>query len=73
MWSAGGQDKIQHRRRQYYLRIHGPVYAIDSNDLDRIEEANEELIEMPDEDEMSDAVVLVFCQKAGLAQCGDGG
>ena len=41
MRSAGSQDKIQSRRLQYYWRIHGPVYAVDSNDRDRIEEANE--------------------------------
>ena len=66
MRSAGGQDKIQPRRRQYYLRIHGLVYAVDSNDRDRIEEANEELIKVPNEDEMCDAAVLVFYQRTCL-------
>ena len=42
--SAGGQ-------RQYYQKIHGLVYAVDSYDRDRIEEANEELIKMMNEDE----------------------
>ena len=60
MRSAGGQDRIQPRRRQYYRRKHGVVYAVDSNDRDRIEETNEELIQMLSEDEMCDAVVLVF-------------
>ena len=60
--SAGGQDKIQHRRRQYYRRVYGLVYAVDSNDRDRIEEAEEELIKVPSEDEMCDAVVLIFYQ-----------
>ena len=62
MRSAGGQDKIQPRRRQYFRRVHGLVYAADSNDRDRIEEANEELIKVPNEDEMCDAAVLVFYQ-----------
>ena len=44
LWSAGGQDRIQPRRRQYYRRIHGLVYTVDSNDRDKIEETNEELI-----------------------------
>ena len=48
--SAGGQDKIQPRRRQYYRRVHSLVYAVDSNDRHRIEEANEELIKVPNED-----------------------
>ena len=62
MRSSGGQDKIQPRRRQYYRRVHGPVYAVDSNDRDKIEEANEELIKVPNEDEICDAAVLVLCQ-----------
>ena len=60
--SAGGQDKIQPRRRQYHRRVYGVVYAVDTNDRDRIEEAEEELIKVPNEDEMCDAVVLVFYQ-----------
>ena len=58
--STEGQDKIQLRRRQYYRRVHGPVYAVDSNDRDRIEEAEEEFIKVLNEDEMCDAVMLLF-------------
>ena len=36
-------------------------------------QANKELIKVPTENEMCDAVVLGFYQQAGLAQCGDGG
>ena len=62
MRMAGGQDRIQPRRRQYYQRIHGLVYTVDSDDRDRIEETSEELIKMLNEDEMRDAVVLGFCR-----------
>ena len=62
MRMAGGQDRIQTRRRQYYRRIHGLVYTIDSDDRDRIVETSEELIKMLNEDEMCDAVVMDFCQ-----------
>ena len=58
---------------QYYRRTHGPVYTVGSDDPDRIEETNEELIKMLNEDEMCDAVVMVFCQEAGVAWCDDGG
>ena len=30
MRSAGGQDKIQPRRRQFFRRVHGLVYTADS-------------------------------------------
>ena len=58
---------------QYYRRTHGPVYTVGSDDPDRIEETNEELIKMLNEDEMCDAVVMVFCQEAEVAWCDDGG
>ena len=67
MRSAAGPDRIQLRRRQYHQRIRVLVYTVDSNDRDRIEETNEELIRMLNEDEMCDAVVMVFRQQAGLA------
>lgn len=40
------------------------IYVVDSNDRDRIEDAREELTKMLNEDEMRDAVLLVFapCQ-----------
>ena len=62
MRMAGGQDRIQRRRRQHNRRKHGLVYTVDSDDRERIEETNEELIKMLNEDEMCDAVVMVFCQ-----------
>ena len=70
--AAGGQDRIQRRRRQYYRRTHGPVYTVGSDDPDRIEETNEELIKMLNEDEMCDAVVMFSAKKQG-AWCDDGG
>ena len=62
MRSAGGQDKIQPRRRQYFRRVHGLVYAADSHDRDGIGEASDEIIKVPNEDQMCDAAVLVFYQ-----------
>lgn len=39
---------------------------VDSNDRERINEANEELQKMLNEDELRDAVLLVFCNKQDL-------
>ena len=52
----------------YILSVSVPIprliYVVDSNDRDRIEDAREELTKMLNEDEMRDAVLLVFapCQ-----------
>ena len=67
MWDAGGQDKIHSLWRNYYQGTNGLIYVVDSNDRDRIEGAKEELDKMLNEDEMHDAVVLVFANKQELS------
>jgi ADP-ribosylation factor protein 1 len=42
------------------------IFVVDSNDRERINEANEELQKMLNEDELRDAVLLVFCNKQDL-------
>merc|ERR1711941_118586 len=44
----------------------GLIFVIDSNDRDRIEDAREELTKILVEDEMRDAVLLVFANKQDL-------
>merc|ERR1711868_246763 len=66
VWDVGGQDKIRPLWRHYYQGTNGLIYVVDSNDRDRIEDAKEELNKMLNEDEMRDAVVLVFANKQDL-------
>ena len=63
VWDVGGQDKIRPLWRHYYHGTNGLIYVVDSNDRDRIEDAREELTKMLNEDEMRDAVLLVFANK----------
>merc|ERR1712025_1517471 len=66
VWDVGGQDKIRKLWRYYYQGTNGLIYVVDSNDRDRIEDAREELAKMLIEDEMRDAVLLVFANKQDL-------
>merc|ERR1719352_745973 len=66
VWDIGGQDKIRKLWRYYYQGTQGLIFVIDSNDRDRIEDAREELAQMLNEDEMRDAVLLVFANKQDL-------
>eukprot|EP00440_Ansanella_granifera_P004834 gb/GFBE01005242.1/.p1 GENE.gb/GFBE01005242.1/~~gb/GFBE01005242.1/.p1 ORF type:complete len:182 (+),score=60.01 gb/GFBE01005242.1/:1-546(+) len=66
VWDVGGQDKIRPLWRHYYTGTNGLIYVVDSNDRDRIEDAKEELTKMLNEDEMRDAVLLVFANKQDL-------
>ncbi|GLU21170.1 hypothetical protein SLE2022_373290 [Rubroshorea leprosula] len=66
VWDAGGQDKIRPLWRHYFQNTQGLIFLVDSNDRDRIVEARDELHRMLNEDELRDAVLLVFANKQDL-------
>lgn len=66
VWDVGGQDKIRPLWRHYFQNTQGIIFVVDSNDRDRITEAREELQRMLNEDELRDAVLLVFSNKQDL-------
>lgn len=45
------------------LPLSGLIFVVDSNDRERVNEAREELTRMLAEDELRDAVLLVFANK----------
>ncbi len=63
VWDVGGQDKIRLLWRHYYQNTQGLIFVVDSNDRDRIDDAREELHKMLSEEELRDAVLLVFANK----------
>jgi ADP-ribosylation factor protein 1 len=66
VWDVGGQDKIRPLWRHYFQNTQGLIFVVDSNDRERIVEAREELNRMLNEDELREAVVLVFANKQDL-------
>ncbi|KAI8117596.1 ADP-ribosylation factor 2 [Lucilia cuprina] len=66
VWDVGGQDKIRPLWRHYFQNTQGLIFVVDSNDRDRITEAEKELQNMLQEDELRDAVLLVFANKQDL-------
>ncbi|KAF9896838.1 Arf GTPase arf1 [Lobosporangium transversale] len=66
VWDVGGQDKIRPLWRHYFQNTQGIIFVVDSNDRDRISEARAELLRMLDEDEIRDALLLVFANKQDL-------
>eukprot|EP00746_Dinoflagellata_sp_MGD_P146859 gnl/MRDRNA2_/MRDRNA2_79280_c0_seq2.p1 gnl/MRDRNA2_/MRDRNA2_79280_c0~~gnl/MRDRNA2_/MRDRNA2_79280_c0_seq2.p1 ORF type:complete len:211 (+),score=54.21 gnl/MRDRNA2_/MRDRNA2_79280_c0_seq2:79-633(+) len=66
VWDVGGQDKIRKLWRHYYQGTQGLIFVIDSSDRDRIEDARDELLKMLADEEMKDAVLLVFANKQDL-------
>ncbi|KAJ4955167.1 hypothetical protein NE237_011950 [Protea cynaroides] len=66
VWDVGGQDKIRPLWRHYFQNTQGLIFVVDSNDRDRVIEARDELHRMLNEDELRDAVLLVFANKQDL-------
>uniref|UniRef100_A0A3B4AP12 ADP-ribosylation factor n=1 Tax=Periophthalmus magnuspinnatus TaxID=409849 RepID=A0A3B4AP12_9GOBI len=66
VWDVGGQDKIRPLWRHYFQNTQGLIFVVDSNDRERVNEAREELSRMLSEDELRDAVLLVFANKQDL-------
>ncbi|KAL3762895.1 hypothetical protein ACHAWU_001042 [Discostella pseudostelligera] len=66
VWDVGGQDKIRPLWRHYYQNTQGLIFVVDSNDSDRIDAARDEMHRMLNEDELRDAVLLVFANKQDL-------
>ena len=66
VWDVGGQDKIRPLWRHYFQNTQGLIFVIDSNDRERVNEARDELMRMLNEDELRDAVLLVFANKQDL-------
>lgn len=66
VWDVGGQDKIRPLWRHYFQNTQGLIFVVDSNDSDRINEARDELMRMLAEDDLRDAILLVFANKQDL-------
>ncbi|XP_019626248.1 PREDICTED: ADP-ribosylation factor 4 [Branchiostoma belcheri] len=66
VWDVGGQDKIRPLWRHYFQNTQGLIFVVDSNDRERMAEAQQELDKMCGEDELRDAVLLVFANKQDL-------
>ncbi|ELK07801.1 ADP-ribosylation factor 4 [Pteropus alecto] len=66
VWDVGGQDKIRPLWRHYFQNTQGLIFVVDSNDRERIQEGADELQKMLQEDELQDAVLLLFANKQDL-------
>eukprot|EP01000_Liburna_glaciale_P006806 NODE_859_length_757_cov_1250.464689_g587_i0.p1 GENE.NODE_859_length_757_cov_1250.464689_g587_i0~~NODE_859_length_757_cov_1250.464689_g587_i0.p1 ORF type:complete len:184 (+),score=52.84 NODE_859_length_757_cov_1250.464689_g587_i0:79-630(+) len=66
MWDVGGQDKLRPLWRHYFQNTNGVIFVVDSNDKERAAGARDELHKMLAEDELRDAVLLVFANKQDL-------
>ncbi|OAF70584.1 ADP-ribosylation factor [Intoshia linei] len=66
VWDVGGQDKIRPLWRHYFQNTQALIFVVDANDRERMTEVKEELNRMLYEDELRDAILLIFANKMDL-------
>jgi small GTP-binding protein len=65
-WDVGGRAKIRPFWRHYYEGMDAMIFVVDSNDLDRIDQARDEFHRMLNEDLLQGIPILLFCNKQDL-------
>ena len=63
MWDLGGQTSIRPYWRCYYPNTQAIIYVVDSSDTERIGTSAEEFHAILDEEELKDALILVYANK----------
>uniref|UniRef100_R4G4H1 ADP-ribosylation factor n=1 Tax=Rhodnius prolixus TaxID=13249 RepID=R4G4H1_RHOPR len=66
VWDVGGQWKIRPLWRHYFQNTQGLIFVVEAVYQRRVEEAEKELQNMLNEDELREAVLLVFANKQDL-------
>uniref|UniRef100_A0A7S1G6E5 ADP-ribosylation factor-like protein 1 n=1 Tax=Bicosoecida sp. CB-2014 TaxID=1486930 RepID=A0A7S1G6E5_9STRA len=66
-WDLGGQTSIRPFWRCYYPSTDAIIYVVDSKDVERMSTARAELCTMLEEEDLRDALLLVFANKQDQA------
>ena len=66
VWDVGGQDKIRVLWKHYYHNTDGLIFVVDSNDIERMDDAAEELNKLVNEEELEFCPILVWANKQDL-------
>lgn len=63
VWDLGGQTSIRPYWRCYYPNTQAIIYVVDSSDTERIGTSRDEFHAILEEEELKDALILVFANK----------
>lgn len=63
VWDLGGQTSIRPYWRCYYPNTQAIIYVVDSSDTERISTSASEFHKILEEDELKDALILVYANK----------
>jgi len=68
VWDMGGQDAIRPLWRHYYENCQALIFVVDSADEERLSEAREELHKLMDEEQLANALLLVYANKQDMPE-----
>lgn len=66
VWDLGGQTSIRPYWRCYYPNTQAIIYVVDSSDTERMSIAQEEFHAILQEEELKDAIILIYANKQDL-------
>ncbi|KAL2629239.1 hypothetical protein R1flu_013925 [Riccia fluitans] len=66
VWDVGGQSKIRQLWCHYFHDAQGLIFVVDSTDINRMKEAQEELQRLMDDPMLTEVKVLVLANKCDL-------
>ena len=66
VWDLGGQTSIRPYWRCYFPNTQAVIYVVDSTDHERLATTKQEFHSILEEDELKDAVLLVYANKQDL-------
>jgi len=67
VWDLGGQTSIRPYWRCYYPNTQAIIYVVDSSDTERISTSRDEFHAILEEDELKNALILVYANKQDVA------
>jgi GTPase SAR1 family protein len=73
VWDLGGQESLRNAWDAYYQNTNAVIYVIDSADDSNIKAAKHEFFSMLLHNDLKDAAILVFANKADLPTARDVG
>jgi ADP-ribosylation factor-like protein 5B len=73
VWDLGGQESLRHTWDAYYANTNAVIYVIDSADDSNIKASKHEFFSMLMHNDLKDASILIFANKADLPSARDVG
>ncbi|KHJ88438.1 ADP-ribosylation factor family protein [Oesophagostomum dentatum] len=69
IWDIGGNQRVRHIWKHYYVNVKAVIFVVDSSDHKQITEALEEVLDLMEVPELKGTTLLVLANKQDLEGC----